>query len=311
MAFRSDLLALLSSLDKGEKVITGMSCSHMFHFECCMQWLEKGNEHCPYCREDMMTPEAMFEAAREELGDKRVEKLKNVNEEAARRIAQHQEWLREQGFRSGENQRPALLGGPQQANNTEIAREDAGDDGSQREVAAGANQSGDVQEARAMSEVASEEMECQDGANQAGAVEEARAMSDVASETVECLESEDGEDPEEVASVKYAVVEASIDTNAESSTDNADDTGLVATPTDATADDISTPVEPAASSDEVSTGSGEAEGEDSDCENQKMSVGAEEDEEEGVESRPDDTSADPDITKGPVPEDERESDKSE
>jgi hypothetical protein len=52
-----------------------------------MQWLEKGNEQCPYCRKDMMTAEDLYEAAREELGEARVEKIKRVNEESARRLA--------------------------------------------------------------------------------------------------------------------------------------------------------------------------------------------------------------------------------
>jgi hypothetical protein len=52
-----------------------------------MQWTEKGVDHCPYCRENMMTASELFEAAKEELGDQRVDKLKKINEEAAARIA--------------------------------------------------------------------------------------------------------------------------------------------------------------------------------------------------------------------------------
>jgi hypothetical protein len=59
----------------------------MFHYECCMQWIDKGNDHCPYCRKDMMTKDELFEAAKEELGEARVDKLKKVNVEAAQRLA--------------------------------------------------------------------------------------------------------------------------------------------------------------------------------------------------------------------------------
>jgi hypothetical protein len=67
--------------------MTGTSCTHMFHYDCCMQWTESGNDLCPYCRENMMTANEFFEAAKEELGDRRVDKLKKVNEEAEARIA--------------------------------------------------------------------------------------------------------------------------------------------------------------------------------------------------------------------------------
>jgi hypothetical protein len=80
-------LLFLLSIDDGDKVMTGTSCTHMFHYDCCMQWTEKGNDLCPYCRENMMTPSELFEAAKEELGDRRVDKLKKINEEAAARIA--------------------------------------------------------------------------------------------------------------------------------------------------------------------------------------------------------------------------------
>jgi hypothetical protein len=80
-------LLFLLSIDDGDKVMTGTSCTHMFHYDCCMQWTEKGVDHCPYCRENMMTASELFEAAKEELGDQRVDKLKKINEEAAARIA--------------------------------------------------------------------------------------------------------------------------------------------------------------------------------------------------------------------------------
>mmetsp|Transcript_23959 Transcript_23959/g.42055 ORF Transcript_23959/g.42055 Transcript_23959/m.42055 type:complete len:261 (+) Transcript_23959:135-917(+) len=80
----------LSEYTEGDKIISGTSCSHCFHMECCMQWLEKGNDHCAYCRKDMMTPAEMLQAAREELGDDRVNKITRINSEAARRLAEYE-----------------------------------------------------------------------------------------------------------------------------------------------------------------------------------------------------------------------------
>jgi hypothetical protein len=71
-------------------MITGSSCSHRFHLECCMQWLEQGNDHCAYCRKDMMTPEEMVQVAREELGNARVDKITRINAMAAERLEEYQ-----------------------------------------------------------------------------------------------------------------------------------------------------------------------------------------------------------------------------
>jgi hypothetical protein len=90
---------------EGDKVITGSSCSHKFHLECGMQWLEKGNDHCAYCRKDMMKPEEMTQAAREELGDARVDKITHINAMAEKRLEEYQ---------------AALAAG---ADNTEVSRQ--------------------------------------------------------------------------------------------------------------------------------------------------------------------------------------------
>jgi hypothetical protein len=74
-------------IDDGEKVIIGSSCAHMYHFECFMQWMEKSHNECPFCRTDMMTSDEFLAAAFEVLGEKRVNKLKHINEETARRLA--------------------------------------------------------------------------------------------------------------------------------------------------------------------------------------------------------------------------------
>jgi hypothetical protein len=70
----------------GDFVITGSSCDHRFHLECAMQWLEKGNDHCAYCRKTMIKPDELLMAAREELGDSRVDKILSINELAAQRL---------------------------------------------------------------------------------------------------------------------------------------------------------------------------------------------------------------------------------
>jgi hypothetical protein len=54
-----------------------------------MQWIEKGNDDCAYCRKHMMTSEEFVKAAREVLGDARVDKITHVNEMAARRLAEY------------------------------------------------------------------------------------------------------------------------------------------------------------------------------------------------------------------------------
>ena len=51
-----------------------------------MQWLEKGNDHCAYCRRDMIQPDELLKAAREELGDARVDKIVTINELATQRL---------------------------------------------------------------------------------------------------------------------------------------------------------------------------------------------------------------------------------
>jgi hypothetical protein len=55
----------------------------MYHFECFMQWMEKKPNECPFCRSDMMTSDEFLAAAYDVLGEARVNKLKNINEEAA------------------------------------------------------------------------------------------------------------------------------------------------------------------------------------------------------------------------------------
>ena len=61
--------------------MNGTLCTHLFHYECFMKWLEKGQEYCAYCRSDMLTPSELQAAAREALGNDRVDKIIRRNKE--------------------------------------------------------------------------------------------------------------------------------------------------------------------------------------------------------------------------------------
>ncbi|CAJ1958846.1 unnamed protein product [Cylindrotheca closterium] len=77
----------LVEFEEGENIMIGNSCGHVFHFECFMQWVEKNHTDCPLCRSEMMTSENFLTSAYAVLGEQRVNKLKHINEEAARRLA--------------------------------------------------------------------------------------------------------------------------------------------------------------------------------------------------------------------------------
>ena len=81
----------------GDLSITGTSCDHQFHLECALQWMEKGNDHCAYCRKDMIQPHELLSAAREALGDERVDKIVTINEMAAQRLAAYEAALAAEG----------------------------------------------------------------------------------------------------------------------------------------------------------------------------------------------------------------------
>eukprot|EP00978_Attheya_sp_CCMP212_P044785 scaffold322746_cov59-Attheya_sp.AAC.3 len=52
----------IADYEEGEMVATGTTCSHLFHTECLLDWLDK-HDACPYCRKDMVTAEEMKSAA--------------------------------------------------------------------------------------------------------------------------------------------------------------------------------------------------------------------------------------------------------
>ena len=61
----------LNEYEQGDKLMTGTQCIHKLHFDCCMEWMRK-HDHCPYCREEMLTPSHMREQAIETLGEAKV-----------------------------------------------------------------------------------------------------------------------------------------------------------------------------------------------------------------------------------------------
>ena len=71
----------LLPFEEGCKVTTStdaVHCHHMFHSDCIMEWLSK-NDHCPYCRSEMMSSEELFHAAKEVLGRRRVVELASTH----------------------------------------------------------------------------------------------------------------------------------------------------------------------------------------------------------------------------------------
>lgn len=65
----------LVEYENGDRILSGTSCSHFFHSGCIMEWMAKGHDHCPFCREPMLSPQDMRQGAVESLGRKRVEEL--------------------------------------------------------------------------------------------------------------------------------------------------------------------------------------------------------------------------------------------
>ncbi|CAB9511581.1 protein ligase ZNRF3 [Seminavis robusta] len=69
----------LREYEDGEEVMTGTQCNHMYHKNCAMVWLSqhqrKPKDHCPYCRNEMLTATEMKKAALELLGADRVAEL--------------------------------------------------------------------------------------------------------------------------------------------------------------------------------------------------------------------------------------------
>jgi hypothetical protein len=65
----------LTAFEPGVRVMTGTTCTHVFHEQCCMKWLLSQHDHCPYCRQEFMTAPEMRQAAIAVLGSARVRQL--------------------------------------------------------------------------------------------------------------------------------------------------------------------------------------------------------------------------------------------
>ncbi|CAB9511579.1 zinc ion binding [Seminavis robusta] len=70
----------LVEYEHGDILMNGTACSHLYHKECIMAWMMKGHDHCPFCRELMMTPQDLRTAALEVLGPQKVQQLSRSNE---------------------------------------------------------------------------------------------------------------------------------------------------------------------------------------------------------------------------------------
>lgn len=56
-------LIIITSTEEDDKLLFAMHCSHLYHYECIMQWMEQQHDHCPCCRVEMVTPGEMRRAA--------------------------------------------------------------------------------------------------------------------------------------------------------------------------------------------------------------------------------------------------------
>mmetsp|Transcript_48680 Transcript_48680/g.72236 ORF Transcript_48680/g.72236 Transcript_48680/m.72236 type:complete len:375 (+) Transcript_48680:74-1198(+) len=57
----------LCPYEDGDVILTAKHCSHCFHKDCILEWLDN-HIMCPYCREDMITPEELKAAASDQMG---------------------------------------------------------------------------------------------------------------------------------------------------------------------------------------------------------------------------------------------------
>ena len=69
---------ILLSIEENDKLLFARHCSHLYHYDCIMQWMEKQHDNCPCCRVEMMTPHEMHCAASKVCGSQRMKELSAV-----------------------------------------------------------------------------------------------------------------------------------------------------------------------------------------------------------------------------------------
>ena len=67
----------LAPYELGSSLLRSRRCVHIFHWECCQEWLQK-RDVCPYCRTPMYTADDLREAAAEVLGPAAMARASNA-----------------------------------------------------------------------------------------------------------------------------------------------------------------------------------------------------------------------------------------
>ena len=71
-------ICLTDYTPKDRRLVRGMHCAHVHHYECCMEWMKQASsaaaDLCPYCRQPLFTAEQMRTAAKGVIGSARVER---------------------------------------------------------------------------------------------------------------------------------------------------------------------------------------------------------------------------------------------
>jgi Ring finger domain len=67
----------LAPYELGSDLLRSRRCVHIFHWECCQEWLQK-RDVCPYCRTPMYTADDLREAAAQVLGPEALDPLVRI-----------------------------------------------------------------------------------------------------------------------------------------------------------------------------------------------------------------------------------------
>ena len=65
----------LAEYKRGDRLLRGETCGHLFHWQCCMEWLTVPHDHCPYCRQGLVSVASFRQGAIACLGIKRVQEM--------------------------------------------------------------------------------------------------------------------------------------------------------------------------------------------------------------------------------------------